>query len=306
MRVSERVAVVLAPNPSPMTLEGTNTYLIRAGRGSFVIDPGPVIIPHLDAVAAAAKADGRPVVEILVTHGHSDHYPGAAYLSTITGAPVHAHRNAKFPHDRTLDDGALLQAGETTLRAVDAPGHTFDSLAFRLDEEAALFAGDVVIGRGTVVIAPPGGAMRPYQATLRRLLAEHGDAHRLYGGHGNVVEAPRAKLQEYIDHRELREAEILARLREQPATIPQLVARVYAHVERALWPAAARQILAYLEALTHEGRVSAVPLGRNANAEEAAILDPDLGKITNRALARIAGEELGYGEPPPLARYAVV
>ena len=306
MRLSERVAVLLAPNPSPMTLEGTNTYIVRAGLGSIVIDPGPVIIAHLDAVAAYARRDGRPVLAIFVTHGHSDHFPGAAYLAEITGAPVYAHRNATFAHDRVLDEGALVETGETTLRAIDAPGHTFDSLAFRLEEEDAVFTGDVVIGRGTVVIAPPGGAMRPYQATLRRLLAEHGEAQRLYGGHGLAIEEPRAKLREYIDHRERREIEILAHLHERPATIPQLVRDVYAHVDQRVWPAAARQILAYLEALESEGRVSGARLDRRASEEEAAILDPDLRKISNPDLAQVAGEEFGYGAVPPLVEYAAV
>ena len=312
-QLSARVQRVRAPNPSPMTLEGTNSYVIDVGEGdAVVIDPGPPIEAHVDALLDAVRAGGmRRVAAILVTHGHPDHAPGAASLAARSGAPVWAHPAARFPHDRALADGEPLRFATATFDTVDAPGHTFDHLVFRLHDEAALFTGDVVIGRGTVVIAPPGGAMRPYQATLRRLLREHGDARRIYGGHGAEVDDPASVLRMYISHREEREAAILAALREirserdrSGATLPQIVGRVYVDVDRTLWPAAGRQVLAYLLALDREGTIVAEPAGRPATPEEALILHPDLSRLADPVSAELAAAELGVDESAePLLLY---
>ncbi len=295
---NSRITRILAPNPSPMTLEGTNSYLIDAGNGlAIAIDPGPAIESHIAAIAAQAAEAKLSIAAILVTHGHPDHAPGAAPLAARTGAPVYAHPSARFPHDRRLDEGAHVAVGDVSLRSIDAPGHARDHLVFYLAEEAALFTGDVVIGRGTVVIAPPGGDMRAYQATLRRLRLEFGSAKRIYGGHGPAIDDPHAKLDEYIAHREAREVALLAALGKGPQTIPAIVEQLYRDVSPVLWPAAARQMLAYLIALEREERVRVRVLQRAPTGAERALLSPDLSKLADPETAKVAAAELGVDQP---------
>ncbi len=303
--LSPRVALVRAPNPSPMTLSGTNSYLVFGTRGAVAVDPGPPIEGHIAEIEAAARARGASIGAILVTHGHPDHAPAAALLAQRTGAPVYAHPDARFPHDRTLGDGERMTFGDIAIRAVDAPGHTFDHLVFVLEDERALFTGDVVIGEGFVVIAPPHAAMRPYQRTLDRLAREHGDALRIYGGHGPEVTDPRAKLAEYVAHRHDRERQLVAQLAHGEATIPQLVEAIYAGYPRVLWPAAGRQLLAYLVALEAEGRVRKHAAARPATDDERTILQPNLARIADAHTAAVAAAELGTVAEPELDRYAL-
>jgi glyoxylase-like metal-dependent hydrolase (beta-lactamase superfamily II) len=305
--LSPRVGRLRANNPSPMTLDGTNGYVVQvAPRTLVAIDPGPVDDAQRDAFLAAARERDATYAAILVTHGHPDHAPGAAPLAAATGAPVWAHAAARFPHDRVLADGELLAFEDAALTVVDAPGHARDHLVFHLEDESALFTGDVVIGTGTVVVAPPGGDMRDYQRTLRMLRERYGDARALYGGHGPEVRAVRAKLDEYIAHREARERQILSALADGPATVPALVARIYADVDRRLWPAAGRQIVAYLLALEREGVVAAERLERAPTPEERALLDPDLSRLDGNLGADVIRAELGYGTPQALERYLLI
>jgi glyoxylase-like metal-dependent hydrolase (beta-lactamase superfamily II) len=304
--VASRVVRVLAPNPSPMTLEGTNTYLVLGGRDAIVIDPGPDDPSHIEAIQVAARAHGAKIAAIAVTHGHPDHAPGAAPLHARTGAPVYAHSLATFPHDVAVGEGETVATGDTRLEVIEAPGHAREHLVFGLSDEAALFTGDVVIGRGTVVVAPPNGDMRAYQATLARLLRDYGNSKTIYGGHGAAIDAPRAKLEEYIAHRALREREIVAALDAGERTIPQLVAEIYRDVATFLWPAAARQVLAYLIALEREGRVAERSLEREPTQEESALLNPDLSGLVDQASAAVARAELGYErDPGPVAAYTL-
>jgi len=289
-----RVERVLAPNPSPMTLEGTNTYIVFGGREAIVIDPGPADPSHLDAIVAAAARHGATISAIAVTHSHPDHAPGAAPLAARTGAPVYGHADGRFPKDYALAEGGRVVAGDAVLDTFETPGHAADHLVFGLAEEGALFTGDVVIGRGTVVIAPPYGDMRAYQNTLRRLREFEG-TRTLFGGHGAAIGDPRAKLDEYITHREAREREILAQLQSGERTIPEIVAEIYRAVPAMLWPAAARQVLAYLIALEREGRVRERRLDRAASEAESALLNPDLSRIVDADSAAVARAELGIG-----------
>jgi glyoxylase-like metal-dependent hydrolase (beta-lactamase superfamily II) len=304
--LSPRVARLRAQNPSPMTLDGTNGYVVRVGPRSLIaVDPGPVDDRQRDAFLSAARDANATYAAILVTHGHPDHYPGAAPLAAATGAPVLAHPDASFPHDRALAEGESLRFDDATIATVHAPGHARDHLVFVLEEERALFTGDVVVGQGTVVIAPPNGAMRTYQATLRRLREEYGDAAAIYGGHGPEVRNVRAKLDEYIAHREARERQIVAALAAGPATLPALIESVYHDVDRRLWPAAGRQILAYLIALEGEGAVRGEHVSGVPSRDEAALLNPDLSRLDVNLGADVIRAELGYGETQPLVRYAL-
>ncbi len=294
--VGERVVRLTADNPSPMTLDGTNSYLIFGRTSALVIDPGPLDEHHLDALVAAAKTRGVPIHGIAVTHGHPDHAPGAASLRARTGAPVYAHGKARFSHDVTLGDGDTIDRTDVQLRAFDTPGHADDHLVFWLPDDGALFTGDVVVGRGTVVIAPPRGDMRAYLRTLRRLRDDFPDARVIYGGHGEPATAPRDKLDEYIAHRIERERQLLAVLAAGERTIPELVATVYHDVSRIVWPAAARQVLAYLIALEREHQVRARTLERELTQEERAILNPDLSAMVDPQSAAVAAAELGYDD----------
>jgi glyoxylase-like metal-dependent hydrolase (beta-lactamase superfamily II) len=288
------VTLVRAPNPSPMTLSGTNSYLIDCGDGdALVIDPGPPIASHVDTLLEAASAQLLTIAAIAVTHWHPDHAPAAAPLAAMTGAPVYAHPASTIPHDRDLELESDLRIGQTVLHAIDAPGHTFDHAIFYLARERALFTGDVILGEGSVVIAPPGGAMRPYQRTLQRLADEFGEASVIYGGHGPIVTDAQAKIGEYIAHRQMREAQIIAALAQEPHTIPELVLRIYGPAPSPLWPAMARQILAHLIALEGEGRVAAEPTDRALSAGEDTMLNPRIEEIVAPEEAAIIIAELG-------------
>ena len=281
-----------------MTLAGTNSYLVFSGARAIAIDPGPPIEAHVEALVAAARARGAEIAAIAVTHGHPDHAPAAAMLRARTDAPVYGHARATFPVDCVVGEGdriAIDAAGASAaLGVLDAPGHARDHLVFVFDEEAALFTGDVVVGAGTIVIAPPNGDMRAYQVTLARLRRDYAHARTIYGGHGDAISDPRAKLEEYLAHRERREAELLAALAHGERTIPELVREVYAAVSPVLWPAAARQILAYLIALEREGRVVARTFDRAPTPDEATILNPDLSRIVDAESAAVAAAELGF------------
>jgi len=251
-----RVTLVRAPNPSPMTLTGTNSYLINVGNGEAIcIDPGPAIESHVEALLQQCTRMQCRLASICLTHGHPDHAPAAAILRERTGAPIAAHAASTVPHDRNLGDGDVVGVGDAALRAIVSPGHSSDHLVFYEARERALFTGDVVLGKGYVLIAPPDGDMRAYLHTLHRLLTEFPDAQTIYGGHGEPVNDPRAKLQEYIEHRHVRENELIAALQQGERSIPELVRSIYASTDPELWPAAGEQLSAYLIALEREGRV---------------------------------------------------
>jgi glyoxylase-like metal-dependent hydrolase (beta-lactamase superfamily II) len=257
-RLSPLVQRLRAPNPGPMTLTGTNSYIVGQGREYFVIDPGPDIESHVLALAKAVSQAGGQIKRILVTHGHPDHYPGALSLSRLTGALVAAHSNATFPHTLDLADGQLVQADGATLTAIFTPGHAVDHLCFFLAEEKALFTGDNILGQGTTVVAPPKGNMADYLASLRLLDTLWSHAQVIYGGHGPEITNPSAKIKEYLAHRQARQQQLISALASGTSTIAQLVERIYQDVDRRLWPAAARQVLAYLIMLEREGQVKAV------------------------------------------------
>ena len=292
--VTPRIALVRAPNPSAMTLTGTNSYLIDCGGGeALCIDPGPAIASHVEALASQAQQMKCRITLIALTHTHPDHAPAAPLLKTLTGAPIAASARTEFPHDVDLQDGETLRIADAQVDVIDAPGHTFDHLVFYDRTGAALFTGDTVLGQGFVVIAPPNGAMRPYIATLRRLSTGFPDALFILGGHGEPVRDPRSKLREYLEHRAARERELLHALEDAQLTIPQLVQTIYRDTPQILWPAAARQLLAYLLPLEQEGRVRSSALERPMSAQEHAILNPEWETIVGPEHAHTVQEELG-------------
>ena len=196
-----------------MTLTGTNSYVIDCGDGTaLVIDPGPPIERHVAALVDTAASQERSITRIALTHGHADHASGAEALRAATRARVYAHPRARGARRRS-SAGGRFAAGPLRLRMIDAPGHTFDHVIFYLPAERALFTGDTILGEGTTLIAPPGGAMRPYQRRCDAWLASSSDARTIYGGHGPVVHDAQAKIAEYIAHRAMREEQIRRRLR---------------------------------------------------------------------------------------------
>jgi glyoxylase-like metal-dependent hydrolase (beta-lactamase superfamily II) len=250
------VTRVLAPNPSPMTLDGTNTYLVgEPGSGqAFLVDPGPDDPAHLAAVEAALTARGARCVAVLVTHHHGDHAEAALPWGRRFGAPVAAASvEVAGPRGRLLEPGERLALAGTAVDVVPTPGHTADHLAFRL-ESGAVLVGDHVLGRGTSVVTHPEGDVVAYLESLCRV-HDLGPA-ALYCGHGpELTEDPGAVLDFYLAHRAFREHQLLTALGHGPATVDELVALVYDEVPRSLWPAAAQSTRATLAKLRAEGRV---------------------------------------------------
>jgi glyoxylase-like metal-dependent hydrolase (beta-lactamase superfamily II) len=267
-QVSPRIRRVIADNPGPFTYVGTGTYIV--GRGTVaVIDPGPDLDAHLQALLAAL--DGETVSHILVTHHHSDHSPLARPLQAATGAKIYGRR---APHLKDLAPGLALEAGEDdgfrpdveiadgevfegpgwTLRALTTPGHTSNHVAFALDEENALFSGDHIMGWSTTVITPPDGDMGDYFASLEKVAAAGFET--LWPTHGAPVRDVAPFVQAYSDHRRAREAQVLAALADGPTTIKAMVPALYAAVDPRLHPAAAMSVLAHMLLLVKEGRVT--------------------------------------------------
>jgi glyoxylase-like metal-dependent hydrolase (beta-lactamase superfamily II) len=246
-QVTTTAGVVLAPNPGPMTLEGTNTWVLRQPDRSdaVVVDPGPLDEGHLDAVASAAD-----VALIVLTHGHYDHSEGAQRLHDLTGADVLSLDPAYTIGGEALTgDGESFGAAGITLRLIHTPGHSSDSVSLYVEDDPAVLTGDTILGRGTTVVAHPDGVLRDYLVSLRRL-RDLGDVTVL-PGHG--PELPRAGVvaQQYLDHREQRLEQVRAALAAGAVTAREVVETVYADVDRVLWPAAEMSVRAQLDYLAH-------------------------------------------------------
>lgn len=241
-RVTGTASVLLAPNPGPMTLDGTNTWVLRAAaaRTCVVVDPGPLHEGHLAAVAGCG-----PVSAILLTHGHADHSAGAGRLAELTGAPVRALDPWHRLGAEGLGEGDVVAAAGLEIRVAGTPGHSADSLSFLLED--AVLTGDTILGRGTTVIAHPDGVLADYLRSLHRL-RELGDLTVL-PGHGPELPSAAAVAGHYLDHREQRLEQVRAAVCAGATTAQEVVEIVYADVDRALWPAATLSVLAQLEYL---------------------------------------------------------
>jgi glyoxylase-like metal-dependent hydrolase (beta-lactamase superfamily II) len=240
---------VLAPNADVMTLDGTNTWIVRASDsgGSIVIDPGPDDERHLAVVAGKAGE----VVAVLLTHGHLDHSEGARRFAELVGCGVRALDPAFVYGDEGLHDGDVVEVDGLEVRVVGTPGHTSDSLSFVIPEDDAVLTGDTVLGRGTTVVAHPDGALGAYLGSLRRLrdLASEQGLTTVLPGHGPVLDDALGALDFYLAHR----AERLDQVREAVAAGSvepmDVVRRVYADVDERLWPAAELSVRAQLDYL---------------------------------------------------------
>lgn len=276
-QVGPLVRRVLAHNPSPFTFTGTQSYIVGGAGGDAgrrgevaVIDPGPNDADHLDALMAAIGEDR--VVAICCTHTHRDHSPGAAPLSALTGAPVigcaplalsddgpraDAAFDTDYTPDRVLAHGEALTGTAAdgtgwTLRAIATPGHTSNHLCFALEEAGALFTGDHVMGWSTSVVSPPDGDMTAYMASLA-LLYEREQDTVYYPAHGPEVTKPRQLVRGMIGHRRQRERQIVRQIESGNRTIAQMVPQMYKGVDKKLWPAAGRSVLAHLIDLEKRG-----------------------------------------------------
>ena len=251
-----RARCVLAPNPSPMTLDGTNTWILAEPGSSraVVVDPGPAHAGHLHRVRDQAATAGQRVAQILLTHSHPDHAAGAAAFAALTGAPVRAADPAFRLGDEGLAPGDTLTAAGTEIHVIPTPGHSADSVCLHLPADRALLTGDTVLGRGTTVIADDGN-LTDYLASLDRLRQLTGQAElvALLPGHGPMLSNPAATLDYYISHRHERLAEVTAALEAGDRTTDQIVARIYHDVDQALWPFAAFSVRAALQYLADQG-----------------------------------------------------
>ncbi|MEW6299022.1 MAG: MBL fold metallo-hydrolase [Thermodesulfobacteriota bacterium] len=258
---SERVATVLGQNPGPFTGPGTNTYLIGTGKRPILLDTGiglDIYDPLLERGLAETKG-ATELQEILLTHVHQDHIGGAARVRARFG-DLRVSKKAWPGKDEAyalpltyIEDGARIETDGATLRAVHTPGHARDHLCYYLEEEKALFTGDLVLGAGTTVVPEEGGGLIDYMASLRKLLTF--DIAVIYPAHGPAIRDPYKKLNDYIAHRELRERQILDALGAGLTEIPAMVKRIYTDVPEFLHGAAGNSVLSHLIKLQKEGIV---------------------------------------------------
>ena len=259
------IARVLAPNPSAFTFTGTQTYLV-GGAEVAVIDPGPDLPEHLDALRQAIG--GRPVAAIMCTHTHRDHSPASRPLAKATGAPIigcaplvlddagpraDAAFDRDYAPDRVLADGEAIAVDGRPLTAVATPGHTSNHLCFADVASGALFTGDHVMGWSTTVVFPPDGDMAAYMASLDTL--QRRDDRIYYPAHGPPVTNPRQHVRGFIGHRKQRERQILGLLEQGPKSIPEIVAAAYPGLDPRLVTAAGGSVFAHLLDLEARGLV---------------------------------------------------
>jgi glyoxylase-like metal-dependent hydrolase (beta-lactamase superfamily II) len=257
-----RAVNVLAPNASAMTLDGTNTWILSEPHSELavVVDPGPLDDGHLRNVVGTAERAGKRIALTLLTHGHPDHAAGAARFAELTGTRVRALDPALRLGDEGLAAGDVVTLGGLELRVVPTPGHTGDSLCFHLPADRAVLTGDTVLGRGTTVVAHPDGRLGDYLDSLRRLrsLTVDDGVHTILPGHGPVLDDAQGAVEFYLAHRAHRLAQVETAVEDGYRTPGEIVAHVYADVDRSLWPAATLSVRAQLDYLKEHGLIQGV------------------------------------------------
>jgi glyoxylase-like metal-dependent hydrolase (beta-lactamase superfamily II) len=277
--MAENVARLIAPNAGPLTFKGTNTYLVGT-RSLAVVDPGPEVATHREAILAAAA--GRPITHIISTHAHRDHVDGIAALKAATGALVYAHRRSAVPGndgsdpsaeyvgcfdtDREVEDGDRIEGEDWTLEALHTPGHAPDHLCLALGNGDIVFSGDHVMAWNTSVIAPPEGRMSDYLRSLSLLLER--DAALFLPGHGGAIEEPRRMVKAYLLHRKWREQAILDAVRNGTNTQRSLLPLIYRDLDPAVAGAALLSLRAHIEHLAERGLIAC---DDSSNADCAAV-----------------------------------
>jgi len=255
---------VLARNPGMMTGPGTNSYLF--GKDSLtVIDPGPEDQEHLQALLQAAHTLGKPIDQVLVTHTHRDHSPGALALVAATGArclgpsvPDDGLQDESWQSDRLLGEGDRVDCGGVSLQVIETPGHVGNHLCY-LSDDGLLFTGDHLIQGSTVVIAPPSGSMQAYFASLRKL--QQRGITMMAPGHGDVISDPEETLSHTLAHRQKREDKVLDALSGDPQTLGVLVKAVYDDVPEFLHGVAQLSLQAHLIKLAEDGKAEEADQG---------------------------------------------
>lgn len=252
-QITTRAHCVLAPNPGPMTLDGTNTWVLLepGSTEAVVIDPGPLDEGHLKRVCRVVADAGARVTETILTHGHHDHAEAAPRVAELTGSRIRALGRG---HD-DLGDGDVVTTGGLELRVVATPGHTSDSLSFALPSDHALLTGDTVLGRGTTVVAHPDGELAAYLSSLERIaeLTGNGEVTGILPGHGPALGDAAAVVAFYRTHRQERLEQVRQALADGAAQeadpVEGVLTRVYADVPQEVWPAARLSIRAQLDYL---------------------------------------------------------
>ncbi|HEU5156014.1 MAG TPA: MBL fold metallo-hydrolase [Streptosporangiaceae bacterium] len=248
---TERARCVLAPNPSPLTLDGTNTWVLAepGGERAIVIDPGPEDEGHLRRVVDTVEAAGRHVGLVLLTHGHPDHAEGARRFAELSRASaVRALDPAHRLGDEGLGEADVVAMDGLELRVMETPGHSDDSLCFWVPADRAILTGDTVLGYGTTVLE---GGLGDYMESLDRLrdFAASAEAATILPGHGPKLDDPTGALDYYIGHRRERLAQVEEALAAGARTAREVVERVYTDVDKALWPAAEWSVQSQLDYL---------------------------------------------------------
>ncbi|MGJ8563583.1 MAG: MBL fold metallo-hydrolase [Alphaproteobacteria bacterium] len=266
-QLSPLIQRVVADNPGPFTYTGTGVYII-GDKNVAVIDPGPQTPDHIAALDKALE--GRTVTHVLVTHHHVDHSPMAAPLAAQHGCKVYgfgkqvvppdggevrleAGDDLSFKPDVEIRDGFIIEGEGWTFEAIHTPGHTSNHMCYALKEENTLFSGDHIMGWSTSVVSPPDGHMGDYLHSLERILERNFD--RIWPTHGPSIDSPKAFVTAYIEHRMLREKQICSALSEGLSSIPDIVAKLYADIDKRLHPAAAHSVLSHLIHMRETGQV---------------------------------------------------
>lgn len=254
--VGDQAHCVLAPNPGPMTLDGTNTWILvePGGNEAIVVDPGPDDDAHLQAVLREVRRHDARVVATLLTHGHLDHSAGARTFHMMTNAPVHALDPAHRFGSEGLNAEDVVAVGELEVHVVATPGHTSDSLCFSLPADGSILTGDTILGRGTTVVAWPDGDLGAYLQSLTILadVAAATEARVLLPGHGPMLQSPAQVIADYVTHRQERLAQVRAAMASGAKTAGDVVRMVYDDIPEAVRPAAEMSAQAQLDYLNSQ------------------------------------------------------